>query len=373
MPESIYTGTPVDEIVLELGRGNLGQFRDFQDQTKGNFEALQLLSDNTPRLVNKALLREMIQKKITESGQPMYIDVDNNVDPGTGAAYVRKGDGGHTTARVQMIGQTLIEEGFRISAVNQASMRYNNYSMESRMQHTKAHLLAQLFTNIFVRANAQAQAWLDANADPSGGVGSVFTASGKYKQIPAAPDEFFFHSLYTEALQNQFVGRGQVFNVYASPYAYLMWKQTQAFGDSNFTNVKESLDKFSWYLSDNLQPPSPSTQHAVLYVVSGGGVGYFCVVERINDNPVETGEDRWSLITPPKMEGMKNLDLDLITMHMKEFKGYEDTSATYTGSPISSIDMIDAVSVAARFYFFKAHTPSPGTRTPINAYVKLKA
>lgn len=370
-----YTAVPLLEVVETVSNErNANLFEDFQHEVKGNLGTLQAFSTETNACYPIEGLDRAFAKK-TDIDQPVFIDLNETVSPGTGSQSIRIGTGGPNRVDVQLVAQTRIEEGFQISRVNEASARFASVSMRDRMRYTTAYALVHALKNILVRAEQQAQSYLSTNKWAGGGLGQVFAAAGDYKDIPAGDDRNVFWDIKDEALDNKLIANVQSpLVVVGSNHMMKMLGITESYQAQNEVNLGKSLLNIEPYIASEMSPPTPATERALLYTIRKGGIGMYSWAHKFADSYYEAGNDYWDTMKMPNVAGdmFEGLNLDLINLQIKGYKGWQDSFATYARDT-SRIDIVEAVSIVAEFYFFHSYSPSGQARRPIVAYKKLKA
>jgi hypothetical protein len=362
-----YSQTQMLNVFELLGRDTMSEeFSEFQNEEKGNLETLRLLSDNSPLCYPNQAMRSAFNKK-TSPSQTVYVDVSQTVAAGTGTQSVRIGSGGASREEVAIVGQTPIQEGFSISRVNESMSRFNVYSPEERVRLSMAFNLGHAMQNVMVRAEKQAQAWLDTIKWTGGGIGNIFAVAGDYKSIPAAQDDEVFWKITTEARQNKFSKSG--INVLGSDYLPYMLGTTKGYGEANQKNLQASLDQITPYVASELSVPTPATDQALIYAIAKGGVGMISHAHKYTENEFSNGQDTWMTSAISDMPMFEGINADLVELQVKGYNGWVDNFATYANDA-SRIDIVQAISLVATFHFFSAYSPT--ARTPVVGYIKLK-
>lgn len=367
-----YTAVEVLDVFDELGNEESGFYREFMQQERGNFEAVRLFSDSTPGLIPLDRLEMLMQEKV-HPNQQIFVDVNEPTTPGTSTQYRRKGVGGNDRRAVEIADSALIEEGFEISAVNEAFSRFSTYSDKDRIMYSIAYLIGQKSIDMMVRLNNAIKAFADTNKWTAGGVGTVFTAAGDFKEIPAGAGSDTFLQVEQEAFQNKFNMYGsQRFNILGDAGTRYFARRAEEFGANNTRNQEKQLNSMDFYFDSELTVPTPATDYGIFYALPKNAVGVYSAPHRFYDGErVETGEDFWEMIKLPQLPMFEGINTDLLNVSLKGFKGFTDNFATYSIEE-ARIDIVTTLSMVMKPYIFFAPSPTGSARRPFVGYIIRK-
>ena len=365
---------PTLPIFSELGDRELTDIlNQFQFWQQPNLEALRLISNNSNMCYPNDVLREQFDKKMN-NGQDVGIDVVVRQDPTGGTAPVRIGNINNGLGRnsVGLVQSPTIEENFVLSTIQEALSRFSNYSIEDRLRFSMMVNIAQMVYNCMLRAEVEALQFIDTNKWVGGGVGTIYSAVGDAKEIPAGVDPYQWVNIKTEAKENRIDRMGSRVQVLGNVFTQNDVTRAASYAEPNQFNTQQSLNGFDFYYSDSLQVDDPLTEQGVFYTIARGGVGMIAWAFKYGmfGETVERAEDTWVATAPPPMPSLDGLNLDLFELQIKGYDGYQDTSATFPADDNAIIDRIKSVSAVLRMHFFRAF--EDGVPTPIIKYIKKK-
>lgn len=364
------------DVILKLGTPGYGDgvFNMFQFFQKANLAALELFSANTGACINKTILRNRFDEKVSND-QTVFVDVVQATNPGVGSASVRIGNiaNGLGSDRVGLVQSPIIQEDFVLSAVQESLRSFQSKDPKERLEWAFAANIGNMAYNLMLRAEVLALTFIDTEKWIGGGNGTIYSPLGDYKEIPAGLDPRQWTNVTQETDENRITKGGNV-QVLGSLGTRTDVTNTGGYSTDAQFNVASSLVPYDFYYSNQLLPPDPVTQANVFYTIQNGGVGMMgWGFDYTSQGEVfRSAQDSWTTTAPPALPAFSNIDLDLFEIEVKGYEGYQDTSGTFVGNDSAIIDIISSVSMVLKMNFFRAYIEAPGVARPVVGYVKKK-
>jgi hypothetical protein len=324
-------------------------------------------------------------ENLRNSSQTIDLYLYNKRAPGTGNTRVRRGTGNSEIATVAPTFFAPIEEGLDMSFVNQAIRQYGSEGADKRQIIERAysdHLskeLPQIFRNIYTRANAQYLAFLESQKWALTGTadaGTIYTDfTNDQKNIPNAdPITSIIQNMQIEAQQNNFLQLGRPLLLHSPRFTQIV-NEYLARGSANEQNVVQFLNWFD-ALSDNaiIDLAGAPDDVATAYLIAAGGLAGYQRAFPWDAHPdaeggvLRTGEDTWRRFTIGGEDTGIFTGLPQLTLELKTFSGFEDTSATYTIDE-SNIDIVNNWSFVVQLGGLVAYDPDANV-SPIIRYAR---
>lgn len=326
-------------------------------------------------------------ENLRQSGQDVDLFLYNKKLPGAGATRVRQGTGSPEVATVRPTFFTPIQEGVDMSLINQAIRQYGSEGADKRQVIANAYsdhlrrFLPQVWRNMYTRANAQFQAYTEANiwaintTDGVPDAGTIYagTAASDAKQVPLADKPEVIQNMQIEAQQNNWLSGKP--SLLSSPRTMQIVNEYLKYGGSNEKDIRQFLGWFTPYFDNGITDAAGSL--ATMYLFYPGGVAGYQRAFPWDAHPdsvngvTTAGNDEWFNMTIGGNDTMVFQGLPEMKLEVKTYKGYADNSATYLIDE-SRIDIVTNYSFVAQFGALKAYDHDAKV-APILKYELLNA
>lgn len=349
-----------------------------QDPNKGlqTFEmrtndvaVMKAFYDNRDGLLSPLEIKMIENLRTSDQAVDLYLY--NKKAPGSGATRVRQGTGSPTVTKVTPSFFTPIQEGLDMSLINQSLRQYGSEGADKRQVISNAYSdhmrrsLPQIWRNMYTRANEQYIAFLEANiwainsTDGTADAGTIYagTAGSDAKQVALADKGEVIQNMQIEAQQNNFLSAGTP-SLIASPRSMQIVNEYLKYGGANEKNIQQFLGWFNPYFDNGVT--DAANMIATMYLIYNGGIAGYQRVFPWDSHPdavngvVTAGNDEWYNITIGGNDTMVFNGLPEMKIEVKAYRGYSDTSATYTIDE-SKIDIVSNYSFVAQFGGLKAY------------------
>lgn len=294
----VLLGDPNNPVTRKLGMGKFDMSTNYSD-----INVLKMFSKISDTCVSNEMLRDLLNRK-KRSDQPTSIDVFQRTANLISNNYTQTGHvSTPRTARVPVVLDDLFVAKMFITAQDIRNWDHAYTNADGTVDDEKALIAAiavamyeaarQLYDNIALRAVT----FLETNASTLGGLGTLYTSGGNFKEIPAL-DLNFIRNTFTDVVDGNNWDNESKHYLIGSTLMRGDLDDIRQFGENNQRNAAPQIDYFDYYITKKITPTVG--YKTAMYAVEKNGVAFDTWVHQAGlFNDALTGSKKISNVVLP--------------------------------------------------------------------------